>query len=261
MSVSEKVESLGSSPRSSEGIYKKASEKAASFFSSSAKPTATPSATSSAKSSSPSLFTGKPSASRIMNAPLKTVTEAISSVNEPPSFVKPSGGSFFRYLIIFCILGFLGVNFLLFLIKPADKGIKHLYDPILDIIKGGMKKMDKVTEKKPKTTPAVKKLEKVIDAKPVVNKIDKDKPTATPQAPAAPQAPTAPTKKFNKLPVIPEADDSTSTVQKPASKSGFCYIGEDRGFRSCIEVGEGETCMSGDIFPTDAICINPNLRE
>ena len=68
-------------------------------------------------------------------------------------------------------------------------------------------------------------------------------------------------KKYNKLPVIPEADDSTSTVQKPASKSGFCYIGEDRGFRSCIEVGEGETCMSGDIFPTEAICINPNLRE
>ena len=250
MSLSEKIESLGSSPRSSEGIYKKAS----SFFSSSAKPTATPSATPSAKSSSPSLFTGKPSASRIMNAPLNTVTEAISSINEPPSLVKPSSGSFFRYFIIFCILGFLGVNILLFLIKPADKGLKHLYDPILDIIKGGAKIMDTEKDKKKTktTTPAVKKLEKVIDSKPIVNKIDKDKPTA---------APAAPTKKINKLPVIPEADDSTSTVQKPASKSGFCYIGEDRGFRSCIEVGEGETCMSGDIFPTDALCINPNLRE
>lgn len=256
MSLSEKTQSLGSSPRSSEGIYKKAS----SFFSSAAKPTATPSATSSAtssaKSSSPSLFSGKPSASRIMNAPLNTVTEAISSINEPPSFVKPSGGSFFRYLIIFCILGFLGVNILLFLIKPADKGIKHLYDPILDIIKGGAKIMDtEKDKKKKKTTPAVKKLEKIIDSKPIVNKIDKDKPTAQAQAGAVP------TKKINKLPVIPEADDSTSTVQKPASKSGFCYIGEDRGFRSCIEVGEGETCMSGDIFPTEAICINPNLRE
>ena len=253
MSLSEKLESLGSSPRSSEGIYKKASEKAASFFSSSAKPTTV-------KSSSPSLFTSKPSASRIMNAPLKTVTEAISSANAPPTFVKPSGGSFWRYLFIFSILGFLGVNILLFLIKPADKGITHLYDPILDIIKGGMKKME--TEKDMKKTKenasAIKKLEKVIDKKPVVNKIDKDKPTA-PSAP--PSAPPSAQKKFNKLPVIPEADDSTSTVQKPASKSGFCYIGEDRGFRSCIEVGEGETCMSGDIFPTDAICINPNLRE
>ena len=43
-------------------------------------------------------------------------------------------------------------------------------------------------------------------------------------------------------------------------QSGFCYIGEDRGFRSCISVGEGDTCMSGDIFPTHTVCINPKLR-
>lgn len=44
-------------------------------------------------------------------------------------------------------------------------------------------------------------------------------------------------------------------------KSGYCYIGEDRGFRSCVKVGQMDQCMSGDIFPTEAICINPNLRE
>jgi len=43
-------------------------------------------------------------------------------------------------------------------------------------------------------------------------------------------------------------------------QSGFCYIGEDRGFRSCISVGEGDMCMSGDIFPSHAVCINPKLR-
>ncbi len=43
-------------------------------------------------------------------------------------------------------------------------------------------------------------------------------------------------------------------------QSGFCYIGEDRGFRSCISVGEGDICMSGDIFPSHAVCINPKLR-
>ena len=44
-------------------------------------------------------------------------------------------------------------------------------------------------------------------------------------------------------------------------QSGFCYIGEDRGFRSCISVGEGDLCMSGDIFPSQEVCINPNLRS
>jgi hypothetical protein len=57
-----------------------------------------------------------------------------------------------------------------------------------------------------------------------------------------------------------EADDSLSNIQSAGSKSGWCYIGEDRGFRSCAEVGEGEKCMSGDIFPTNEICVNPNLR-
>jgi hypothetical protein len=25
-------------------------------------------------------------------------------------------------------------------------------------------------------------------------------------------------------------------------------------------VGMNDTCMSGDIFPTSAVCVNPNLR-
>ena len=58
----------------------------------------------------------------------------------------------------------------------------------------------------------------------------------------------------------PQPDDATSRTQR-TGKSGYCYIGEDRGFRSCIQVGENDTCMSGDIFPTHAICVNPRLRQ
>lgn len=58
----------------------------------------------------------------------------------------------------------------------------------------------------------------------------------------------------------PQPDDATSRTQR-SGKSGYCYIGEDRGFRSCIKVGEEDTCMSGDIFPTHAICVNPRLRQ
>jgi len=64
------------------------------------------------------------------------------------------------------------------------------------------------------------------------------------------------------LPQIPEPDDATSRTQKNGSgKAGFCYIGEDRGFRSCIKVNEDDKCMSGQIFPSSDICVNPNLRE
>jgi hypothetical protein len=60
----------------------------------------------------------------------------------------------------------------------------------------------------------------------------------------------------------PMPDDATSSTQRSGpGKSGYCYIGEDRGFRSCIQVKEGDTCMSGDIFPSQAICVNPSLRS
>ena len=58
----------------------------------------------------------------------------------------------------------------------------------------------------------------------------------------------------------PQPDHATSRTQR-TGKAGYCYIGEDRGFRSCIQVGEQDTCMSGDIFPTHAICVNPRLRQ
>ena len=60
---------------------------------------------------------------------------------------------------------------------------------------------------------------------------------------------------------MPDESGSSTQANKTAKKSGFCYIGEDRGFRSCVKVNEGDECMSGDIFPTRDICINPNLRE
>jgi hypothetical protein len=55
-------------------------------------------------------------------------------------------------------------------------------------------------------------------------------------------------------------DDSKSSIQASSGKSGWCYIGEDRGIRSCSQVGVNDMCMSGDIFPSNEICINPNLR-
>jgi len=58
-----------------------------------------------------------------------------------------------------------------------------------------------------------------------------------------------------------KADDAMESTIQNNLKSGWCYIGQDRGFRSCIEVSDTDTCISGDIFPSKDICINPSLRE
>lgn len=60
----------------------------------------------------------------------------------------------------------------------------------------------------------------------------------------------------------PRADDSTSVTQKhQTGKAGYCYIGEDRGFRSCVKVEASDKCMSGEVFSRHDICVNPTLRE
>ena len=57
-----------------------------------------------------------------------------------------------------------------------------------------------------------------------------------------------------------QADDAYSSVQSSGSKAGWCLVGQDKGVRSCVEVGENDSCMSGNIFPSHDICVNPNLR-
>lgn len=65
--------------------------------------------------------------------------------------------------------------------------------------------------------------------------------------------------------VIDQDMDEASTdflnrKTKGHGNAGYCYIGEDRGVRSCMRVGNGERCMSGMIYPTMDVCVNPNLR-
>ena len=213
---------------------------------------------------------------------LLTVPVAIVSAVADTESTGSGGSSFLRYMVIIFILGFLGLTLFLYLEQPADTDLSliHLYDPVLKYL--GMvdteKKEDvkKTTGKKASASNSgVNKLAKALDEKTVVNKIDKDsadtdidvednKKEINSQSEAEEQSSKALKQKYKKKPVIPTPDEATiSSIQKnkPKSKAGFCYIGEDSGIRSCIKVGEGDICMSGDIFPTQAICINPNLRE
>jgi hypothetical protein len=57
-----------------------------------------------------------------------------------------------------------------------------------------------------------------------------------------------------------QANEAPSSVHLSGGKGGWCYIGEDRGFRSCAEVSGVDQCMSGDIFPSKDLCVNPSLR-
>jgi hypothetical protein len=55
-------------------------------------------------------------------------------------------------------------------------------------------------------------------------------------------------------------EDYQAQEANSSLKSGWCFIGEDHGYRTCGQVGVNDQCMSGDIFPSQELCINPNLR-
>ncbi len=58
--------------------------------------------------------------------------------------------------------------------------------------------------------------------------------------------------------------DTTDSEPEPNRTSslnqGYCFIGKINDTRYCAKVNEHTKCMSGDIYPTLDICINPKLR-
>jgi hypothetical protein len=54
------------------------------------------------------------------------------------------------------------------------------------------------------------------------------------------------------------SDNAESRIQ--SGKSGWCFIGSEGLSRTCAEIGVNDICMSGEIYPTKDVCINPKLR-
>lgn len=62
---------------------------------------------------------------------------------------------------------------------------------------------------------------------------------------------------------MPRADDYGNPIQQPitAGKRGWCLVGEYQGRRGCIDVDEQDQCLSGQVYPTQKICLNPTFTQ
>ena len=193
-----------------------------------------------------------------------------NSVSETPSVT----GSYFQsiswttWLLIIIILSFLGINIFAYLAK-GTRDITNIFKPLIDII---LSIFGKITGQVVNVSAE--------GAKGVINTtagvVDsgltavQDVATGTLVKNTFPQPDVAQSNSLNRalntsVQTGPntneyEADESSSNIQNGAPKAGWCYIGEDRGFRSCAKVGVNDKCMSGDIFPSHEICVNPSLR-
>ena len=61
----------------------------------------------------------------------------------------------------------------------------------------------------------------------------------------------------------PSPDNSINPIQKPitSGKQAWCLVGEYQGKRGCIAVSDSNKCLSGQIFPTQQLCLNPTLTQ
>lgn len=56
-------------------------------------------------------------------------------------------------------------------------------------------------------------------------------------------------------------DTSENPIQKPitAEKMNWCLVGEYENKRGCVSVTDSDKCLSGQIFPSQQMCLNPTL--
>lgn len=64
---------------------------------------------------------------------------------------------------------------------------------------------------------------------------------------------------------LSDASSASTNVPEPSGsmvtgKSGWCFIGQDKLTRTCAQVGVNDMCLSGDVFATQDVCVNPSLR-
>ena len=57
----------------------------------------------------------------------------------------------------------------------------------------------------------------------------------------------------------PQPSNGDGSIHKPisSSKSGWCLVGEYEGKRGCVSVQDSDKCLSGQVFPSQQICMNP----
>lgn len=61
----------------------------------------------------------------------------------------------------------------------------------------------------------------------------------------------------------PIEDNTTNPIQNPISsnKNKWCLVGEYQGSRGCVSMSEGDRCMSNQVYPTQAMCLNPTMTN
>jgi len=234
------------------------------------------------------------------NSMSRTMSNTPSMSNYSPSIdtsTASSSGSFFSriswvwWLVIIMILAFLGFNIFLYLAKGTQY-LTNTFGPLISLISSVSGNLAANTTKQVVSTSAtgtkagvdvaansvntgVTSLQQVGNNVQGPGSSSTITPETVPSSTASSQSSNLQNNPLNNALNAGsqqqqgsqnssyQADDSYSRIQSSNSsgKAGWCYIGEERGVRSCSQVGANDTCMSGDIFPSNEVCMNPHMTQ
>ena len=155
-----------------------------------------------------------------------------------------------KVILVVLLLGFIGINIFVYL-GFSVKTMYELLDKFIKSIKSllsGNKSKSKPKPKPPQPKPP--------QPKPPQGKSSQDKPKTIKDLVDDIEEPTDDLEKKTEI----KPDEDRTSIHT-SGKSGYCNVGSWKGIRSCVKVSKASECISGDIFPTKDICINPNLRH
>jgi len=189
-----------------------------------------------------------------------TPGQSTSPISNPLNNDTNNGGvNIVKILLVVGIVIFLGYNLYLYFFEKTDILGKYFGTSGLGISKTAnisKKSVNKVSDGTKDTVNLAQKvtgkgLDIVADGGKLLSK--KESPI---------EKNTNEEKRKNKASHDVRAESSyNSALKKSNPKGGFCYIGTDRTYRSCVKINPGDVCMSNKIYPTMDICVNPNLRR
>ena len=181
-------------------------------------------------------------------------------IKSPSPAVNKKTSSFWKYFGIVILLLLLGVNLFNYLGFTLDK-LKELLMPVLTYF--GFKTGDVINETVTKSQEGVKLAADVggDSIKDTINLLKNDNENKNENKNIYKKDLEKNLNIHSKQLSKPKPDSSKSNIQNYGNKKKYCYVGKDRGYRSCIKVDNDDICMSGDVFSSLDICINPTLRQ
>ena len=187
-----------------------------------------------------------------------SISERVESIGKSvrANPTNDGGMDIIRIILILAIVGFLAYNLYLYLTEGTDILGKYFGMGITGVAKGTETVVDTVAEGTKDTISVAKNVtDKGLDVVAEGGEAIKERSESPIERDQDEQ------KKKEEEGENVDTESSFASTLKKTVKGGYCYIGTDRTFRSCVKINPGEICMSNKIFPTKDICINPNLRR